>query len=52
MSDEKDKLLKAAQKAQRVLIAKADLKAEVPLDTASPPEELEEEEIEEEEEGS
>ena len=52
MSDEKNKLLKAAQRAQRILISKAELKAEVPLAKASPPEELEEEEIEEEEEGS
>ncbi len=50
MSDEKDKLKIAAQRAARVVVAQKDLSKEVPLDKALPPEELEDEEQEAEEE--
>lgn len=46
MSDEKDKLKVAAQRAARVVVAQKDLSAEVPLGQALPPEELEDEEQE------
>ena len=44
MSDEKDKLKIAAQRAARVVVAQKDLSAEVPLEKKTPPEELDEEE--------
>ncbi len=50
MSDEKNKLKIAAQRAQRIVVEQANLKAEVPLAGQQPPEELEEEEQEAEEE--
>lgn len=46
MSDEKDKLIKAAQRAQRIVVVQKDLSAEVPLEVVAPPEELEAEEQE------
>ena len=46
MSDEKNKLILAAQRAQRIVVEQANLKAEVPLGQATPPEELDEEEQE------
>ncbi|KKN10527.1 hypothetical protein LCGC14_1035720 [marine sediment metagenome] len=52
MSDEKDKLKIAAQRAARVVVAQKDLSAEVPLAAAKPPEELDEDEQEAEDEGT
>ena len=52
MSDEKDKLKIAAQRAARVVVAQKDLSAEIPLAQAIPPEDLDEEEAEAEEEDS
>lgn len=50
MSDEKTKLMKAAQRAQRITVEKANLKESVSLEPRTPPEELEEEEAEAEDE--
>ena len=50
MSDEKDKLMKATQRAQRITVEQANLKESVSLEPRIPPEELDEEEVEAEEE--